>query len=154
MLLFSLLALVFLGAAPARPAPGRVPAEALAQERYTFEGDPARLPSWLRGALAHELGQDTLHMAAAGKPWNVSDAITDPSLPGRRLIQAAVGERYAVVHYETGGVAHSFAVVVFAREGAGGARVWSDSVRRAITDRAELEREIKDGTLWAKARTP
>ena len=81
MLIPSLLALAFLGAAPAGPAPGRVP-EAVAAEHYTFE------------------------------------------------------------------------VVVLAREGAAGARVWRGSVRQAITGRADFERAIKEGTLWPKSGRP
>jgi hypothetical protein len=34
------------------------------------------------------------------------------TLPGKRLIWAAVGGEYYVVHYERGGIAHSFHVLV------------------------------------------
>ena len=36
----------------------------------------------------------------------------DPTLPGKRLIWAAAGDEYYVVHYERGGIAHSFHVLV------------------------------------------
>jgi hypothetical protein len=51
-------------------------------------------------------------LAEPGQNWNATCVITDPSLPGKRLIWAAVGGEYYVVHYERGGIAHSFHIVV------------------------------------------
>jgi len=51
-------------------------------------------------------------LAEPGQKWNATDAITDPTLPGKRLIWAAVGGEYYVVHYERGGIARSFHVLV------------------------------------------
>jgi hypothetical protein len=51
-------------------------------------------------------------LAEPGQKWNATDAIVDPSLPGKRLIWAAVGGEYYVVHYERGGIAHTFHVLV------------------------------------------
>ena len=42
-----------------------------------------------------------------GQNWNATDAITDPTLPWKRLVWAAVGSDYYVVHYERGGIDHS-----------------------------------------------
>ena len=51
-------------------------------------------------------------LAEPGQRWEATDLITDSSLPRKRLIWAATdGERY-VVHYERGGRAHSFHVLV------------------------------------------
>ena|SRR5438876_4807768 len=51
-------------------------------------------------------------LADPGQKWNATDAIMDPTLPGKRLIWAAVGGEYYVVHYERGGIAHTFHVLV------------------------------------------
>ena len=51
-------------------------------------------------------------LAKPGQKWNATDAITDPTLPGKRLIWAAVGGQYYVVHYERGGIAHTLHVLV------------------------------------------
>jgi hypothetical protein len=51
-------------------------------------------------------------LADPGENWNATDAITDPTLPWKRLIWAAVGSDYYVVHYECGGIDHSFHVLV------------------------------------------
>jgi hypothetical protein len=51
-------------------------------------------------------------LAEPGQKWNATDSIMDPTLPGKRLIWAAVGGGYFVVHYERGGIAHTFHVLV------------------------------------------
>jgi len=51
-------------------------------------------------------------LAEPGQNWNATDAITDPTLPGKRLIWAAVGGEYYVVHYERSGIAHTFHLLV------------------------------------------
>jgi hypothetical protein len=43
---------------------------------------------------------------------NATDAITDPTLPWKRLVWAAVRSDYYVVHYERGGIDHSFHILV------------------------------------------
>jgi hypothetical protein len=55
---------------------------------------------------------DNGKMADPGQKWNATDVITDPSLPAKRLIWAAVGGEYYVVHYERGGIAHSYHILV------------------------------------------
>ena len=51
-------------------------------------------------------------LADPGENWNATDAISDPTLPGKRLVWAAVGGDYYVVHYERGGIAHTFHILV------------------------------------------
>jgi hypothetical protein len=51
-------------------------------------------------------------LAEPGQKWNATCVITDPGLPGKRLIWAAVGGEYYVVHYERGGIAHTFHILV------------------------------------------
>jgi len=55
---------------------------------------------------------DKKNLAEPGGNWNATDSIIDPSLPGKRLIWAAMGGDYYVVHYERGGIAHTFQVLV------------------------------------------
>jgi hypothetical protein len=51
-------------------------------------------------------------LAEPGQKWEATDAIQDPSLPRKRLIWAAVSDDYYVVHYEEGGLFHSFHVLI------------------------------------------
>jgi hypothetical protein len=51
-------------------------------------------------------------IADPGKSWEATDAITDASLPMRRLIWAVTDGNIYVVHYERGGRGHSFHFLV------------------------------------------
>ena len=51
-------------------------------------------------------------LAEPGQKWNATDVITGPTLPGKRLIWGAVGGEYYVVHYERGGIAHTYHILV------------------------------------------
>jgi hypothetical protein len=66
------------------------------------------LPSAVVALCTNGVGK----LAESGEKWNATDAITDPSLPAKRLIWAAIGSNYYVVHYERGGIAHTFHVLV------------------------------------------
>jgi hypothetical protein len=51
-------------------------------------------------------------LAESGQKWNANDSITDPALPGKRLIWGAIGGEYYVVHYERGGIAHTYHILI------------------------------------------
>jgi hypothetical protein len=51
-------------------------------------------------------------LAESGQKWEMTDVITDDKLPTRRLVWAVTDGEYYVVHYERGGYAHSFHVLV------------------------------------------
>lgn len=51
-------------------------------------------------------------IAEPGQNWNATDVVTDRTLPAKRLIWAAIGGDYYVVHYERGGIAHTYHIVV------------------------------------------
>jgi hypothetical protein len=55
---------------------------------------------------------DKNNLAEPGGKWNATDVVMDTTLPGKRLIWAAVGGDYYVVHYERGGIAHTFHILV------------------------------------------
>lgn len=55
---------------------------------------------------------DKNNLAEPGGKWNATDVVMDTTLPGKRLIWAAVGDDYYVVHYERGGIAHTFHILV------------------------------------------
>src|SRR6516162_677942 len=51
-------------------------------------------------------------LAEPGQKWEATDVISDRPLPRKRLIWAAVADEYYVVHYERGGIGHSFHFLV------------------------------------------
>lgn len=87
-------------------------------------------------------------LAEPGEKWNATDAIIDPTLPGKRLIWAAVGTDYYVVHYERGGIAHTFHVVVakLAKDEAKPKVVWS-AVGGPFKDYAAFLEALRTGKL-------
>jgi len=66
---------------------------------------------WLPAVVALCVN-DKGRLAGPGQNWNATDAITDPTLPWKRLVWAAVGNDYYVVHYERRGLDHSFHILV------------------------------------------
>jgi hypothetical protein len=89
----------------------------LAAEDRKILQDPSRFHevhtiSDLPGEIVALCAGDTGKIANPGQEWNATDAIIDPSLPGKRLIWAAFGGEYYVVHYERGGIAHTFNILV------------------------------------------
>src|ERR1700722_9925728 len=54
------------------------------------------------------LAKYPLELADPGQPFQVTDVIVDKRLPGRRLIAAYASADAWIVHYEAGGVAHTY----------------------------------------------
>jgi hypothetical protein len=127
------------------------PAKELAREQYEMFTAPSALPADVQAAFGRHLGQAHLHVAAADEPFARTDLVLDRSLPRRRLVAAAVGKKYAVLHYEQGGIGFMRRVVVFERTPAGVTEVWSGTVRKTFEPPPELERALRDRTLWDKA---
>ena len=130
--------------------PREEPPKALASEKFDLVTDPKKLPESVQKAWAEKLGQPKLEVAPAGAPFQVTDVIMDPALPGHRLIHGGVSSKYAVVHYESGGVGHSFHVIVLTREGDKATIVWSGSPPPgAYEDAKAFLDAIRSGDLFA-----
>ena len=87
-------------------------------------------------------------LAEPGQKWNATDAIMDPTLPGKRLIWAAVGGDYYVLHYERGGIAHTFHILVakLAKNDAKPQLVWR-AVGGPLKDYAAFLNALRSGKL-------
>jgi hypothetical protein len=91
---------------------------------------------------------DNGKFADPGQNWNATDAVTDPTLPWKRLIWAAVGGDYYVVHYERGGIAHSFHVLVAKLpKGDGKPKIIWQAVGRQLKDYAAFLDALRNGKL-------
>ena len=114
---------------------------------YTRVNEVAKLPTEIfalcfnRGAIAK--------MADPGGKWNVTDAIFDSTLPNHRLIWAATDGVHYVVHYEEGGMGHSFHIVLAALEKAGTKPTldWHATVAGELTDYESFLQALKAGKL-------
>jgi hypothetical protein len=149
-----LISLVPIAAGADSPPPLRLPEKALAAEHYTYVTKVADLPADIREGLARQLEQNPLHMADAGMPFNVSDAGIDPALPGHRLILAAVGPKYTVLHFERGGIAHTRWIIIFEKTAAGLNALWHGMINQEYGEPKQLEQAIRTGSLWKPPARP
>jgi len=84
-----------------------------------------------------------------GQKWEATDCISDDKLPTKRMIWAYTNGEYYVVHYECGGVAHSFHVLV-AKLKAGDSKpsfVWYGAERKSIKDYAAFLESLGSNKL-------
>jgi hypothetical protein len=63
-------------------------------------------------AIVALCADDRGKLAEPGQKWQATDVITDPALPRKRLIWAATADELYVVHYERGGIGHSYHILV------------------------------------------
>ena len=74
-------------------------------EVHSTNGTPSKILALCDG------GGDS-KLAEPGQNWNTTDSIIDPTLQGKRLIWAAAVGDYYVGHYERGGVAHTYHILI------------------------------------------
>lgn len=100
--------------------PGPLPdalREHVKAERFAPVTAVAALPAGVKEGLAQLFGE-TLQMAEPGARFQATDVLGPEKLPFRRLIAAGCSADHCLVHYEKGGFAHLYYVVVF--QGANG----------------------------------
>ena len=73
------------------------------------------LPTGIRKLYTVKSGS-RVAIADPGEKFEETDYITDPDLPRRRLIFAGVAQDRAFIHYEEGGIAHSYILELFQLE--------------------------------------
>jgi hypothetical protein len=79
------------------------------------------------------IGMQNLYvMADPGERFEATDVIMDSTLPRRRLIFAGVVQNRAFIHYEQGGMAHTYVIELFRLDSAETAvRMWRGYCGRA-----------------------
>jgi hypothetical protein len=86
-------------------------------------------------------------LADAGQPFQVTDVISNEKLPGKRLDWAARIPGYMIVHYETGGIAHSYHVMVVALDSGKKAHVVWAALAKPLKSYAEFREALIAGKL-------
>lgn len=86
-------------------------------------------------------------LADAGQPFQVTDVISNEKLPGKRLDWAARLPGYMIVHYETGGIAHSYHVMVVALDPGKKAHVVWAALAKPLKSYAEFRAALVAGKL-------
>jgi hypothetical protein len=120
------------------------------QERF-LDGDFFRitevkaLPPALRLNYM-ELNGTRFTMAEPGKPFQTTDVILDASLPRKRLIFAGQRNNRSPIHYEQGGIGHSYLVAFFDTKSDKRADpIWLGYCGREAADVADLRNMVRTG---------
>ncbi len=82
-------------------------------ERFQIVTSVRGLPLGVRDALQGLFGGPTLEIADPGARFQVTDVMSEPSLPLRRLRLAGCSTDHCIVYYERGGIAHSWHAALF-----------------------------------------
>src|SRR5262249_52134809 len=133
---------------------GLKPVPDLPEPLRTLSGEPtvanktSELPSWCKAAFVVLTKQARFEMAEPGEKFQVTDVIVDRGLPSRRLALGGFSRDRCFIHYERGGIAHSYLMVLFgvSLEGKAGF-LWGGTGFRAETDLEQLRSDIAKGRL-------
>ena len=103
----------------------------------------AQLPEKLRVAFAILTVESEFALANPGDKYQSTDVMTRPKLPLRRMVIAGNCGGYWFIHYERGGLGHSYAIVFFQPDSKGEmAFVWGGRGFYGASNCAELRNAI------------
>ncbi len=80
---------------------------------FTVVAITEALPAKVKRAFAQITGEHSFALANPGQKYQVTDVLSDPRLPSRRLVFAGTKGDEWFIHYERGGYAHGYFVIVF-----------------------------------------
>src|SRR4051812_29726940 len=76
----------------------------------------AAIPSEVMEACVARRGGHEFRLAEPGQPFQVTDAVFDQTLLSRRLIWAAALPGHYLIHYEAGGIAHGYFLLLVSQD--------------------------------------
>ena len=115
-------------------------------EQFVAVSGVAALPADVRDGLQVLWHSPRFEMAEPGAEFQVTDVITKPNLPIRRLILAGCSADHCIIYYERGGIAHTHTVVLLKTKGA--VRFdWGGAAPRDLADLAQLKEAALGGTI-------
>lgn len=126
-----------------RPTLSEMEAQRLLEGPCQLVTSGAQLPEKLRVAFAMLARESEFALANPGEKYQSTDVVTRHKLPLRRLVIAGNCSGYWFIHYERGGLGHSYAIVFF-RPGSKGemAFVWGGRGFYGASNCAELRDAI------------
>jgi len=98
---------------PERSILSAIEAQRLLKGHCDLVTSTAALPKTLRNAFAKITNTPDFALANPSEKYQVTDVIDDPKLPWRRMVIAGNCDGNWFVHYEQGGIGHSYALVLF-----------------------------------------
>lgn len=118
----------------------------LRSEQFVPVSGVAALPAAVRDGLQVLWHSPKFELAEPGADYQVTDVITNPNLPTRRLILAGCSADHCIIYYEHGGIAHTHTVVLFQTKG--DVRFeWGGAAPRDLVDLAQVQTAVVNGTI-------
>jgi len=140
----------------------QIPPQSLAPLFHQFEGASAvtyirkvaDIPGPALDVAKTVIKTKDFAMADAGQKWNATDVVEDINLPFRRLIWCTVVNDVYVMHYELGGVGHSFHFLVVSSAGKTGKRslTWVAAGPQNALDLRDFAEQAQAGKLISDSR--
>jgi hypothetical protein len=124
----------------------------LKNERLDLVTSVRGLPLGVRDALQGLFGSQTLAIADAGAEYQATDVVVNPKLPIRRLVAAGCSTDHCLVHYERGGLAHTYHVALFHWTPAATRFEAGGSVPRALKTLDDVRNAILSGAIKSPPR--
>jgi hypothetical protein len=121
-------------------------------ERFQIVTSVRGLPLGVRDEMQTLFGSQTLDIADPGADFQVTDAIVDPKLPGRRLIAAGCSIEYCLVYYERGGTAHTWHVALFHWTPAETRFEWGGTAPAGLMTIDDVRNAVMSGAIKGPAR--
>ena len=117
--------------------------EHLLDGQFKLESKTDGIPTNLKQAFSKITREAPFAMANPGKKFQATDVVYDRSLPRRRLVFAGVQGETWFVHYERGGLAHSYFVVAFNVKAQGDVNfAWGCGIADAASSIEQLRRMV------------
>jgi len=112
------------------------------------------LPDSLKAAFAELARESEFKLADPDEDFQVGDVVVHPGLPFRRLVLAGrCGDNW-FIHYERGGIAHGFYLVVFQSESQRKPKfIWGGAGVPKATQIADIRKALADGKFISDPRT-
>ncbi len=116
-------------------------------DTFTVVKTVKQIPAAVQKALGLPAKDPLGGMTDAGQKFQESDMISDPKLPFRRLVFAAVNAQYCLVYYERGGYGTRREVTLYRLQGGQAIRTWTAGIPSANSPATlvQLQAAIKDG---------
>jgi hypothetical protein len=104
------------------------------------------MPANAKQAFAKITGESSFALANPGQKYQVTDVVVERGLPRRRLVFAGVRGDEWFIHYELGGIGHSYCVLLFKVDAANRVQfVWGGAGSHGAKNLNQLRKMVAAG---------
>jgi len=119
----------------------------VAEERFDVVTSIRGLPLGVRDGLQALFGSGTLDIAEPGAAFQLTDVISNPRLPSRRLVAAGCAIDHCLVYYERGGRAHTWQVALFHWTPSATRLEWGATAPGGLATFADVRKAVLSGAI-------